>query len=366
MTEEQRKSRSWLFTINFDTKELDEEDTPSRWLEYKDSKIVYLCYQLEQEACLHYQGYCYFKNDKSLKTLKTYDQRANFRIADGTPQENRTYCSKKDDTTIPGTFEEFGIIPLHGHRNDLDAFYAAIKDGASLYTLCIDFTAQMMRYGKSALFIKTTIEDYEGKESYKKRALAKNIQLLPWQQDVITLLDAQNERHILWIWDSSNSGKSRYIGEWLECNREVYSVGVSEAKITDLIHDYAGEPYAHFDFPKDTKYEQIPFKLFENLKNGKVFSPKYQSHKKYFKTCPKILITSNIRIIGTDIKTYGEDRYQVYEGIPYTKDEAKTYRLIGSTTTTVYTGPTIASTQTHTPFGFSNGPTANFDELMEE
>lgn len=361
--EEQRKSRSWLFTINFEDKELEEEDSPARWLEYKDSKIVYLCFQLEQESCLHYQGYCYFKNDKSLSTLKTYDQRANFRIANGSPQENRTYCSKNDDTTLPGTFEEFGILPMNGHRTDLDAFYHAVRTGVSPYDLTIGFTGSMIRYSNSALQLMHIIEEEEGKQAYCSRLVALNIQLWPWQQDVVTLLDAQNDRHILWIWDSSHSGKSTIIGNWLLANRKTWSCPVSEGKITDLIHAYKGEPYIHFDFPMGTKLEDIPFKLFENLKLGKIFSPKYASAVKYFKVIPKILITSNIRL-SNDTQTYGDDRYQVYQGIHHKDPEAKTYRLITTTTSssTVFTGPTIAATQTHTPHGFSKDK----DEVMED
>jgi len=61
----------------------------------------------------HLQVYVRFPNPKSFSSLKKNISKAHIEIAKGTPQQNRTYCSKENIL-----FED-GTLPQQGKRNDI-------------------------------------------------------------------------------------------------------------------------------------------------------------------------------------------------------------------------------------------------------
>lgn len=86
--------------------------------------MKYLCY--EHEICpktlkeqgivrKHWQSYVYLYHGKTWSAFQKYIAPHNFKICDGTPEQNRTYCSKDNN----GTFREFGTLPEQGKRTDL-------------------------------------------------------------------------------------------------------------------------------------------------------------------------------------------------------------------------------------------------------
>jgi len=86
--------------------------------------MQYLCYEheicpktLEQEGTVrkHWQCYVYLHNGKTWSAFKKFIGPHHFNICDGTPEQNRTYCSKDNN----GTFREFGTLPQQGKRTDL-------------------------------------------------------------------------------------------------------------------------------------------------------------------------------------------------------------------------------------------------------
>ena len=58
----------------------------------------------------HLQGFIVFKNARTLASLKKLDARAHWEVCRGTPEQNRTYCSKGGD------FEERGVKPVSKRR----------------------------------------------------------------------------------------------------------------------------------------------------------------------------------------------------------------------------------------------------------
>lgn len=105
------KSRAWSFT-SFEGVAPREDG----------SQLVYLCYQQERtkENKTHWQGYVYFKYPILMETVKTRlgSNKIHVEPSRGTPEENRKYCSKSE-SSIKGTFKEFGELPKQGKRNDL-------------------------------------------------------------------------------------------------------------------------------------------------------------------------------------------------------------------------------------------------------
>ncbi len=78
-------------------------------------------------------------------TVKGLFPTAHIEPAQGSSEENRTYIRKsgkwandeKSDTSVPGTFEEWGELPVEhpGERTDLAILYQYIKDGLSNFEI---------------------------------------------------------------------------------------------------------------------------------------------------------------------------------------------------------------------------------------
>lgn len=137
------KNRGFTFTLNNYT---EEEQHKLRALGERKT-TTYMIFGREigkEEKTPHLQGFVYFKNPRSFSgAKKAICKRAHIEVAGGTPAENKTYCSKDGD------FEEFGTLPAQGQRNDLLAFVARVREGASDFELLDEFPVQFVRFGKS-------------------------------------------------------------------------------------------------------------------------------------------------------------------------------------------------------------------------
>lgn len=88
-------------------------------------------------------------------TVKGLFSTAHIEPAQGSSEENRAYIQKSDkwadneksDTSIPGTFEEWGELPIErpGQRTDWDIAYDMLADGADVLEV-IRAQSHMMRY----------------------------------------------------------------------------------------------------------------------------------------------------------------------------------------------------------------------------
>ena len=71
----------------------------------------------------HLQGYVYFENPRSFKSVKKLFGNAHIERTKGTPEDNRDYCIKDGD------FVEKGELPSPGKRNDILGLRDAIMKG---------------------------------------------------------------------------------------------------------------------------------------------------------------------------------------------------------------------------------------------
>lgn len=78
---------------------------------------------------IHIQGYLYYKNAVSFKSVKTVMRESHWEKAKGTAEQNKKYCSKDGD------FIEKGDLPKQGKRKDLDDARELAKQGASDLTI---------------------------------------------------------------------------------------------------------------------------------------------------------------------------------------------------------------------------------------
>jgi len=119
-----KRYRGFLFTIFAD-------DPP----EFDDEWMKYLCYQREIAPTtkrLHWQTYMYTTNGHTLKAvincLPEAWNKPHTEVARGTPEDNKTYCSKPS-SSVSGTFREFGTFPQQGKRIDWETACREVKEG---------------------------------------------------------------------------------------------------------------------------------------------------------------------------------------------------------------------------------------------
>lgn len=74
----------------------------------------------------HIQGYCHWKSPRSLGFFSKTFGDCHVEKPRGTAQQNREYCTKD------GKFEEFGSIPVQGHRVDWQQAFDDLKEGTPL------------------------------------------------------------------------------------------------------------------------------------------------------------------------------------------------------------------------------------------
>lgn len=139
----------WAFTLNNPTDFL----KPEEWLD-----CTYMVYNQEiapETGTPHFQGYAQFSKRKRVTQLKKFEPRAHFISPNGTPEQNRTYCTKHE-SRYPGTEPiEWGTIDLHagigGTRTDIhDAFEwvvaAEAQEAVYEYDFAREHTSVWCRY----------------------------------------------------------------------------------------------------------------------------------------------------------------------------------------------------------------------------
>jgi len=110
------RSRGYSFTINnYTAKEIDSV------LALEATYIVFGFEQGTQTQQPHIQGYVHFHQQIAFNSVKKMLPTAHLEAARGSPEQNRTYCSKE------GEFYEFGELPIQGKCN-MERIVAAMKD----------------------------------------------------------------------------------------------------------------------------------------------------------------------------------------------------------------------------------------------
>lgn len=119
------RTTKWTFTINNYT---DEEIAFIHNYNYVDNNIRYVAYSREvgDGGTHHLQGFLYVYDKVSIKWLKkNFNARAHLEPMKGTHQDNLDYCSKSSE------LHEFGFMPKHGKRSDIEAVKDILDNGGN-------------------------------------------------------------------------------------------------------------------------------------------------------------------------------------------------------------------------------------------
>jgi hypothetical protein len=283
--------KNWCFTLNNYT------DADIERLSALSDCVAYLVFGKEvgDNGTPHLQGFVSFKSRIRMGPAKAIiGERAHLEITRDVSGSIK-YC-KKD-----GDFTEIGEVPgVSGRRTDLMLFKEAVKAGLRDKKRLYEEHAEVMaKYPRFAM-------DYIRLQDEPEYVPAH--MLRPWQEWLVKKLEAPpNDREIIFIVDfKGNSGKtwfSRYYGQTHE-NSQIILPG----KVADMAYALETTSTVIFmDAPRSKQGEFIQYDFLEHMKNGLIFSPKYESVMKRLKV-PHVVVFMNE---SPDMTKLSLDRYTV-------------------------------------------------------
>jgi hypothetical protein len=204
----------------------------------------------------------------------------------GTRKQARDYCMKEESRWAnPIQFGEWREDTQQGARTDFKKARALIITKRKRDDLYLDpeLDPIMTKYPRWA----------EKLQSLSKKPVEVNIELRPWQTDVIALLDGEPvHRRIIWIWSKqSNTGKTTF-GTYLSTKYDVLPCGT---KLWDTLAAYDDQHILWFDLTRsESTRDWTPYSQLERLSNHafQLSTKGTPVVRKYIKS--HVMVTANI------------------------------------------------------------------------
>ena len=304
-------AKRWCFTLNNYT----EEDITrlNAWLVPKICVFAIVGKEVaDTTGTPHLQGFAHFRAKKTFRAMQKLLPGAHVEIARGTDYENDVYCRKGGDILLQ--IGEPNDMPITTNHSYVDAHRLAqlVAGGGDLYELvssCNEFKAA---YAKHQRFVDTLVKKKEGKameEAYYRYFRDQNFVFYKWQMLLFDELISTppNPRRIVWYIDRvGGSGKSTFVAVCIS-RGATDAVRYGVVKPQDMALSYKGERVVFFDIARSSM-DLLPLcALMEELKNGEIFSGKYESCTKRFAP-PHVVVFANY---GPPNGAFSEDRLDV-------------------------------------------------------
>ncbi len=213
------QGRKWLLTLNNPKEKAIDHQKIKDQLNLFPS-LLYWCIADEKGETEHSHVFFALEHPTRFSTIKGRFPTAHIDRAEGTAAECRAYVQKsgkwaksdKAETSIPGTFEEWGELPIErqGERTDLALLYQLIKDGLSNYEIMEQNPDYMLSLEKIER-ARQAVREQQYRETFRKL-------------------------EVTYIWGPTGVGKTRSVMEG-QGYSDVY-------RVTDYAHpfdSYAGE-----------------------------------------------------------------------------------------------------------------------------
>lgn len=285
------QARHWAFTLNNYTVH-EETELPDA-----GDQVRYIIYGREvgENGTPHLQGHVQFRDRKRASAVKRLlgTDRVHIEVA-RSPAASVEYCKKSGD------FTEKGSMQVAGRRSDLDEFKEDAKTG--ILTLKEVREKHSSVYAKYPRFVIEYLQDHYPVKEIEAHALR------PWQADLVERLRREpDDRSIVFIVDpTGNSGKTWFSQHIAKTFDKVQILPPS--KRNDMA--YALDPTIRIlflDAPRSKQGEYIQYDFLEDVKNGYVFSPKYESRVKTLKRVHVVVLMNE----QPDMEKLSQDRYVI-------------------------------------------------------
>lgn len=283
------QAKAWCFTLNNYTPQDVER------LSVLPEGVKYLLFGREvgEGGTPHLQGLVVFEQRKRLNQVVAVIGQCHFTPCRNVPA-SVIYC-KKD-----GDFVELGSVTTQGKRSDLDEFKDAVKGGMlSLDDIREAHSEVLARYPR---FV------YEYIQQHTPPPVIEAHPLRGWQVELNAELNlAADSRHVRFIVDSTgNAGKSWFCHYYASLHTDVQVM--LPGKKADMCFALDSTIRVLFvDAPRSKQGEFLQYDFLEDVKNGYVFSPKYESRNKRLQKCHVVVMMNE----DPDMTKLSADRYLI-------------------------------------------------------
>lgn len=290
------KARKWSFTV-FQEDPIEFNATTMRYL--VDGREI--CPTTNR---VHRQAYVEMKKQFTFNQMKALlPAGAHIEVTREDYITNRDYCTKGHD------FKEHGVASHDGPRTDLTMVKNRLLAGEDFEKLlvdddCAEIIARHMPYFR---MLRDNYRAGVGLTARKDR-LATAV-LRSWQQDAINDVVATepHPRHVHWYYDVAGGVGKSFLVDFIVSFHD--GVCFTSGKMADIAHAYNYQRVVIFDLSRtqEDKLDAV-YSLLEQFKNGRIFSPKYESHVKVFDV-PHVLVFANFEPDKTKLSA---DRWKVH------------------------------------------------------
>lgn len=289
------ESDQWVFTLNNYT-----EDDVTRLSQMVTMKtrggVRYIVFGKEvgENGTRHLQGTVVFHKKKTLANVRRIvSPRGHFEVCMSLVDSIK-YCKKDGDWCEDGTLKQ------KGKRTDLDDFKEAVKQGMKdPKQLREEFSEICAQYPR---FVKEYLDDQKPQEKVEAHPLRE------WQQTLYNkLILPPDKRTIEFVVDiTGNQGKSWFARYYTDIHDNAQIIIPGKKADMAYVVDESMKVF-FFDCPRCKNGDFIQYDFLEELKNGYIFSPKYESKVKKLKT-PHVVVLMNEH---PDMTKLSVDRYSI-------------------------------------------------------
>lgn len=261
------RAKNWCFTLNNYT-----DDHIAHLRSLSDNDVVsYIVFGKEVAPTTntpHLQGYISFKKLHRLNQVRSLLSGAHLTVARGTATQNREYCCKD------GSFEEYGDLSKlrskQGTRGDLDEFKDSVNAGITTMKELMEVHTEIC--AKYPRFVKEYIN------AQREVAPPEAHPLKEWQQELNNILSRPpNDRTIHFVVDKEGGKGKTWFAKYYCSLHEGEAQYMEMAKKSDMA--YALDPKIRVLIVNCTRQqvEYMNYSFLESVKDGMIFSPKYES-----------------------------------------------------------------------------------------
>lgn len=285
-------------------------------------KVDYVCWGFEvtKAGRKHLQGYVEVKTPLSGEATiariaggrKRCPGLSVFKLRKDNRDVNINYCRKEDSTDVEAV-ERWGskfIEVSHkaktpGKRTDWHDLHDMCVDGKTFSEVAEVFPEHAIKYHGGIDRLMRAAE--EARQMGEFVSSMSDVVLRPWQAKMAKKLSGRvNDRRVYWVYDTvGNQGKS-WFAKYLVAR--MGAARFPNGCTRDIALAYKGEGIVAFDFTRSVE-GKLNYGLMESMKDGEIFSSKYESRVKRFGS-PHIVCLANWM---PDMSRMSADRWSIID-----------------------------------------------------
>lgn len=298
------RAKHWCFTLNnYTDNDIDRLNGLKLMEPRIDDSISYMVYGKEvgKEGTPHLQGFVSFLQRKRISQLKKIIGKAHFTVARYIEQ-SIAYC-KKDKN-----FTEIGQPPL-AKKSDISIFKEAVRNERKRSAVVSETKMReehSLIAAKYPQFFRDYIKDVNMVMDKEEEELPE---LRQWQEELKRMLDGEiQKRKIIFVVDTvGGQGKTAFAHYYRKLNPETTQI-IIPGKKADMAFTYIPTTRViFFDCPRSKQGDFIQYDFLEEIKNGYIFSGKYESRIISF-NAPHVVVLMNEQPDDTKLSA---DRYHI-------------------------------------------------------